>query len=123
MKEYAVIVIDHPGREEDVERIFGYIEGILSVEVIEDVVTMHPVKDPKDVRSLLSDERARESIESVIREEIGKYRELGAEGGPQYILVKATINDKEKFKKAIDGLEQKYDIGVHHEIFERERLV
>ena len=118
MPKYAVIILDRPEEERDENILSGYVNALIDLEVMSDVTIGYSIKDQKDV-SLISDRRAREITRRMIEEEIKKYKELGAEGGPQYIVIEAAVNDEMKLREAIRGLKRLLDVEVRYEIFDK----
>jgi len=118
MPKYAVIILDRPEEERDENVLSGYVNALIDLEVMSDVTIGYSIKDQKDV-SLISDRKAREITRRMIEEEIKKYKELGAEGGPQYIVIEAAVNDEIKLREAIRGLKRLLDVEVRYEIFDK----
>jgi len=123
MPKYAVIILDRPEEERDENVLSGYVNALIDLEVISDVTIGYSIKGQEDV-SLIPDRRAREITRRMIEKEIKKYKELGAEGGPQYIVIEAAVNDEMKLREAIRGLKRSLDVEVRYEIFDKneERL-
>ena len=118
MPKYAVIILDRPEEERDENVLSGYVNALIDLEVMSDVTIGYSIKGQGDV-SLISDRRAREITRRVIEKEIKKYRELGAKGGPQYIVIEAAVNDEMKLREAIRGLKRSLDVEVRYEIFDK----
>ena len=118
MPKYTVIILDRPEEERDENILSGYVSALIDLEVMSDVTIGYSIKNQKDV-NLISDRRAREIIRRMIEEEIKKYKELGAEGGPQYIVIEAAVNDEMKLREAIRGLKRLLDVEVRYEIFDK----
>ena len=118
MPKYAVIILDRPEEERDENMLSGYVNALIDLKVISEVTIGYSIKGQEDV-SLISDRRAREITRRMIEKEIKKYRELGAEGGPQYIVIEATVNDEMKLREAIRGLKRSLDVEVRYEIFDK----
>jgi len=118
MPKYAVIILDRPEEERDENILSGYVNALIDLEVMSDVTIGYSIKDQKDV-SLISNRKAREITRRMIEEEIKKYKELGAEGGPQYIVIEAAVNDEIKLREAIRGLKRLLDVEVRYEIFDK----
>jgi len=118
MPKYTVIILDRPEEERDENILSGYVSALIDLEVMSDVTIGYSIKNQKDV-NLISDRRAREIIRRMIEEEIKKYKELGAEGGPQYIVIEAAVNDEIKLREAIRGLKRLLDVEVRYEIFDK----
>ena len=119
MPKYAVIILDRPEEERDENILSGYVNALIDLEIMSDVTIGYSIKDQEDV-SLISHRRAREITRRMIEEEIKKYKELGAEGGPQYIVIEAAVNDEMKLREAIRGLKRLLDVEVRYEIFDND---